>query len=114
MNMLILTIVKVVACLAFIADGGAKLMKSKPLVEQFHDFRLPLEIMYFIGIIEILGGIALWMEILDVWAFSGLACLMLGAMKSHIVAKHRFFHLLPAAVLFCLCVSGALLANWLK
>jgi putative oxidoreductase len=112
MNMLLI-VLKVVASLAFLAAGVAKLAKAKPLVEQFHDFRLPLEIMYFIGVIELLGAIALWFDVLTLWVFSGLACLMAGALKSHITAKHSVASLLPAAVLLCLCVGAALLANWL-
>lgn len=90
MNAMLLIVLKALASLAYLLAGGAKLMKAKPLVEEFHDFRLPLEIMYFIGVVETLGAIALWFEFLEVWAFSGLACLMLRAMKNHVAAKHPF------------------------
>lgn len=113
MNTMLLLVIKVVASLAFSAAGIAKLFKAKPLVDQFHEFRLPLEIMYFIGVLEILGAIALWFEMLTVWVFSLLACLMFGALKSHFGAKHPFSSYLPAFVLLCLCIAGALLANWL-
>lgn len=109
----LLIVLKAVSCLTFLAGGIAKLARAKPLVQQFHDFHLPLEIMYFIGVLEILGAIVLWFEVLTVWAFSALACLMAGAVKSHIVAKHGFSSMLPSMMLFGLCVWAALLANWL-
>ncbi|MEE9369541.1 MAG: DoxX family protein [Pontiella sp.] len=113
MNTVILLILKVAVSLSFFAAGIAKLAKAKPLVEQFHDFRLPPEIMYFIGVVEILGAIAIWFDALTVWALSGLACLMLGALKRHAVARHPPRSLLPAALLFVLCFSAILLVNWL-
>jgi uncharacterized membrane protein YphA (DoxX/SURF4 family) len=113
MNAVLLIVLKAVISLAFIFAGGAKLMKAKPLVDQFHDFHLPLEIMYLIGALEVLGAIALWVPWLTVWAFSGLACLMLGAIKSHYCAKHSVASMIPSAVLFCLCVGSALFVSWL-
>ncbi|WP_372808718.1 DoxX family protein [Pontiella sp.] len=111
---MLLIFLKAVTSLAFVSAGIAKQARAKPLVEQFHDFRLPLEIMLFIGILEILGAIALWFESLTVWVLSALAFLMLGALKNHIEARHPFTRMLPALALFCLCVWGALLANWLN
>ncbi|VGO16097.1 hypothetical protein PDESU_04687 [Pontiella desulfatans] len=111
---LLLIVLKVVASLAFLAAGSAKLAKAKTLVEQFHDFRLPMEIMYFIGILEILGAVTLWFDFLTIWVLSALACLMLGALKSHFFAKHPISRLIPAAALFGLCVWAALLENWLS
>lgn len=113
MNMVILLMLKVVVSVAFLAAGVAKLMKAKPLVAQFHDFRLPLEVMSFIGVAEILGVVALWFDVLTLWAFSGLACLMLGALKRHADARHPAKNFIPAAVLFALCFAGILMVNWL-
>lgn len=114
MNLILLAVLKVFVSAAFLVAGVAKLAKARPLVAQFHDFRLPLEIMYLIGVVEILGAVALWVDFLTLWAFSGLACLMLGAVKNHINAKHGLSRHIPPAVLFGLCVAGALLFNWLK
>lgn len=109
----VLLVLKIVLSMAFLAAGIAKLAKSKPLVEQFHDFHLPLEIMYFIGAVEIAGAVLLWVPMLTVWVLAALACLMLGAAKSHIGAKHGITKLLPALGLFGLCVWAAGLAHWL-
>jgi uncharacterized membrane protein YphA (DoxX/SURF4 family) len=108
MNMLL--VLKVAACVSFVLAGGAKLARMKALVDQFHDFKLPPEIMYFIGVVEVLAAVCLWIELLTLWAFSGLACLMVGAMMNHFKAKHPLKSYLPALALLCLCVAGALLA----
>lgn len=113
MNTMLLIVLKAVATLAFVIAGGAKLMKEKSLVAQFHDFHLPLEIMCLIGVAEILGAIALWFDVLALWAFSGLAFLMIGAMKRHVQAKHPAVTLMPAAALFGICIGGVLLVQWL-
>ncbi len=113
MNTTLLIVLKAVVSLAFIIAGSAKLMKSKALVSQFHDFHLPLEIMYLIGVVEILAALALWLDVLTVWAFSGLAFLMVGAMSRHIQAKHPVSSLIPSAVLFMICLGGILFVQWL-
>jgi len=114
MNGLILIILKAVATLAFVLAGIAKLMRAKPLVAQFHDFHLPLEIMYLIGVAEILGAAGLWYDVLSLWAFSGLALLMVGALSRHIHARHPISSLLPAAALLGVCIGGVFLVQWLS
>lgn len=114
MNGWILLALKVLVTAAFLAAGVAKLLRAKPLVDQFHEFRLPLEIMTLIGVLEVAGAVAVWFPMLTLWAFSGLACLMLGAMKSHFAVKHPFSSFAPSAVLFALCVAGALMENWMN
>jgi len=113
MNLLLLLVLRIVGSLAFAGAGIAKLLRVKPLVEQFHDFHLPLEIMYLIGVLEVVGAVALWYPPLTFWAFAGLGCLMLGAIKSHILAKHPWKSLLPALALLAVCLGGACLDYWL-
>lgn len=114
MNTIILLVLKVIVSVVFFLAGGAKLIRAKPLVAQFHEFKLPLEIMYLVGVVEIIGAVAIWIDFLTLWAFSGLGLLMLGAMKNHFVAGHPFVRYIPAAVLFLLCSGGALMFNWLQ
>ncbi len=114
MNTLILLVLMIVISGAFFLAGVAKLMKAAPLVKQFHEFKLPLEIMYLIGVLEILGAIAIWVDFLTLWAFSCLGLLMLGAIKNHVVAKHSIPMLLPSVVLFGLSAAGAVMFNWLN
>jgi len=114
MNALILLTLKIAVSVAFFAAGLAKLVKAKPIVEQFHEFRLPKEIMVLIGAAEVLGAVAIWIDFLTLWAFSCLGLMMLGAVKSHVVAKHSVVKILPSVVLFILCAGGALMFNWLN
>ena len=114
MNMLILLVLKSIVTVAFLFAGTAKLMRMKAVCEQFHDFRLPPEIMVFIGVLEIVGAVLLWFDVMTLWAFSGLACLMLGAIKSHSNAKHPPANYIPATIMFGLCAAGAILFNWLN
>lgn len=109
----LLLVLKIVLSAVFACAGIAKLIRAKPLVAQFHDFHLPLEIMTFIGILELLGAAVLWYEPISFWVLASLACLMVGAVKSHIAAKHPVSRLLPAGVLFGLCAWAAALAHWL-
>ena len=113
MNILLLLILKIIVSAAFLAAGVAKLMKAKPLVDQFHDFHLPLEIMYLVAVAEIIGVAVLWYGPLSLWAFASLGCLMLGAIKNHIAAKHSWGSFVPAVVLLALCVAGTSMVYWL-
>jgi uncharacterized membrane protein YphA (DoxX/SURF4 family) len=114
MNEVLILFLRVVTSVSFLVSGAAKLVRSRRSVAQFKDFHLPPEIMYLVGTAEIAGVIGLWFGVLELWAYSCLGCLMLGALKSHIQAKHRIVKLLPALVLFVMCVAGALYVNWLR
>ncbi|MDF7826752.1 DoxX family protein [Pontiellaceae bacterium B12227] len=114
MNTLLLLILKIAVSVAFLSTGVAKLMKARPMVNQFHEFRLPLEIMYLIGVLEVVGAAALWYAPMSLWVFSCLGCLMAGAIKSHFDAKHAIGSMLPSVILLGLCIAGALLDGWLN
>ena len=114
MNELLIVVLRIVITVAFLSSGIAKLMKAEPLVKQFHEFHLPIEIMYLVGVAEILGAIGLWFDFLEIWAYSCLGCLMLGAIKNHVQAKHSVSKLVPSTVLLGLCVAGVLYVNWLR
>ena len=74
------------------------------------EFGLPLEMMYFIGFLELVGAAGLWIESLSLWAFSGLACLMIGAIWRHLKAKHSLSRVALSVGLFIICVAGVLLS----
>jgi uncharacterized membrane protein YphA (DoxX/SURF4 family) len=113
MNTMILLVLKGVVSLVFLSAGIAKLLRVKPQAVQFHEFHLPVEIMILIGVVEVVGALAIWYEPLSLWAFAGLGCLMLGAIKNHITAKHSLVNSLPAALLLVLCISGTMMVYWL-
>jgi uncharacterized membrane protein YphA (DoxX/SURF4 family) len=106
----LIVVLKVFVSLTFFAMGCGKLAKVPFFVDQFTEFRLPAGIMYFTGILEIIAVVCLWINVLALWAYSGLAGLMLGALSHHVGAKHSLPQLLPAACMFCLCVIGAFLS----
>jgi uncharacterized membrane protein YphA (DoxX/SURF4 family) len=114
MNEVLIVVLRIAASVLFLAAGVAKLMKAKPFVAQFRDFHLPPEIMYLVAFSEIVAVICLWIGPLEIWGYFSLGCLMLGAMKSHIVAKHSFGKLIPSLLLFGVCVAGVLYVNWLR
>lgn len=107
---ILLIVLKVVASLAFALAGGFKLFGARPFVEQFKEFGLPLEMMYFIGILELAGAVGLWIGPLTLWTFSGLVCLMIGAISRHLKAKHPFSKVAPSVGLLIICVAGVILS----
>jgi hypothetical protein len=107
---ILLVVIKVGCCLAFLAAGGAKLARFKPFAEQFREFGLPIEMMYFIGALEVAGAVSLWIPLLSLWSFSGLTCLMAGAMSRHVKARHSVTALAPSVALFVACMAGVLLS----
>lgn len=107
---ILLVMIKVGCCLAFLAAGSAKVARFKPFAEQFREFGLPIEMMYFIGTLEVVGAVGLWIPLLSLWSFSGLTCLMAGAMSRHVKARHSVAGLSPSVVLFIACMAGVLLS----
>ena len=106
----LLIVIKLVCCLAFLAAGAAKLARYPLFAEQFKAFGLPVEMMIFIGVLELAGAVGFWVPGLTLWAFSGLACLMAGAMFRHARARHSFMQLMPSVILFFFCLVGVLLS----
>ena len=107
---ILLIVIKVVCCLAFLVAGGAKVARYKPFADQFKEFGLPSEMMVFIGVLQLAGAVGLWIAPLTLWAFSGLACLMAGAISHHAKARHSISTLVPSVALFVTCMVGVLLA----
>ena len=86
----------------FLAAGIAKLLRAKPLQEQFVEFGLANHFILIVGALEVLGAIGLQITPLERWASLGLLILMLGAIYQHLKVKHPLSKSAPAAVLFLL------------
>ncbi len=74
---------RIVLGIVFILAGLAKFLKpeaQQPMFEPYPDFFMPL-----IGIVEIIGGLALVSNRLVRWASLGLAIIMAGAVVTHFV-----------------------------
>jgi uncharacterized membrane protein YphA (DoxX/SURF4 family) len=92
---------------AFLMAGWTKVsgseMQRKAFAESYH---YPLGLMYFIGAMEVLGGLGLlvgyWAPILAVLAAAGLTIIMVGAVATHLRLRDTASHMLPALVLLVL------------
>lgn len=98
-------ILKIIVSVAFIVAGIAKLAGAKPLRDQFEEFGLPGGAMLLVGILELAGGVGLFIPALTTWATIGLIGLMLGALANHLKVRHPFSKYVPALMLLILsCV----------
>jgi len=78
------TIIRVITILlgtVFILAGLAKL--SGMMEDQFTAWAHPVELMYTVGVLEILGAIGLFRPKLRIWASLGLIGLMFAAIYTH-------------------------------
>lgn len=88
--------------LAFILAGFAKLSGQEEMVVNYEKWGLPIILMYFVGLSEILGAIGLFIKKTRLLAIGGLSILMLGAIGTHVVNGEPFF---PPLVLLLLMAS---------
>ena len=80
-------ILSYILALIFFASGGAKLMSLPFEVEAFARWGYSSEFMYFTGVVEFVGAIALLIPRLSTFASLCLAMLMLGAIGTHLAHK---------------------------
>lgn len=92
--------------LLFLASGGAKLAGLQFEIAAFERWGFSLGFMYFIGLVEVAGGIGLLLPRLSALAGAGLAAMMIGAMATHIVHA-EWGMLLVAALIFTLSAVRA-------
>ena len=95
--------VNILTSLSFFMAGVLKLIAHEQMVTVFTNFELPLELMYFVGIAEILCAIALWMPKLTVLSAVGLVLAMVGAFLFHFTYD-PFDKTIPAIVLIVFLV----------
>lgn len=79
----------------FLVSGGAKLAGMAFELAAFERWGYPLWFMYFTGLAEVAGGIALAANILRKFAAPALAALMSGAVVTHVI--HSEWPMLIAA-----------------
>lgn len=101
-KMMVYTIMGLLS-VVFILAGAFKLSGAEQMVSDFGRFGLPIWFMYFIGVAEVAGAIALWMPRLSAVAALGLAVIMLGALIMHLVYD-SVSHAVPALVFMALLV----------
>ncbi|GAA0780209.1 MULTISPECIES: DoxX family protein [Pseudomonadati] len=94
----------VLASLAFLAAGLAKLAGVEQLHMSFAVMGLPVWFGYFIGACEVAGAVGIWMRKLSLYACSGLITIMLGAIYFHLVFD-AVTHAVPAVILSLLLLN---------
>ena len=90
----------------FIIAGGAKLMGQHSQVEHFAQWGYPLWFLYLTGIIEVGGGICLFIPKVQFYGIVVLSITMVGAALTHLRAGELSAFPVPV-VLLCLLVMLA-------
>jgi len=86
MKKIIKTALWVVLGAMFIMAGGAKLMGSHSQVEHFAQWGYPLWFLYLTGLIEVAGGICLFIPKVQYYGIVVLSITMVGAAFTHLRA----------------------------
>jgi putative oxidoreductase len=86
MKRVISTVLGVVLGIFFIAAGGAKLMGSESQVEHFAQWGYPIWFLYLTGIIEVVGGLCLFIPKTQWYGMVVLSITMVGAALTHLMA----------------------------
>ncbi|MGB0224427.1 MAG: DoxX family protein [Marinobacterium sp.] len=71
--------------LIFVASGSAKLLGLEFELEAFDRWGYPLWFMYFTGVVEVIGGLVIWVKRLRLITSVGLNCVMIGAVATHLL-----------------------------
>ena len=79
-----MNIIRIILSIIFLLSGGAKLASLQIEILAFERWGYPLWFMYFIGAVEVIGGICLLLNWLAALASAGLAAMMVGALVTHI------------------------------
>jgi putative oxidoreductase len=83
----------------FLGAGISKLVRPDFLVETFTGWGYPLWFLYVVGLVEILGAVLVLIPASRVAGASIIACVMLGAIGTHLMAGQLVMALVPAAML---------------
>ena len=90
--------------LAFIATSYSKLTGAPAAVAGFAQAHLPVWFMYFIGLAELLGGIALWIPKISKWATYGLYIILDGATIVTLFLNTTIMILMPISFAIVLAI----------
>ncbi len=104
-------IIKIIVTVLFSLAGIAKLLSVKPIKDQFKEFKIPILMMYVVGILEVAGAILLHVESTKLYSALGLIILMLGAIANHLKVKHPVDKSAPSILL--LVLSSILAYNYI-
>jgi putative oxidoreductase len=99
MKKIIKTALWVVLGVMFIMAGGAKLMGQHSQVEHFAQWGYPLWFLYVIGLVEVVGGMCLFIPKAQYYGIVVLSFTMLGAAMTHFMANEMSAFPIPLVLL---------------
>jgi putative oxidoreductase len=100
-----LWVVKILLAAVFLAAGGAKLVGVPMLVQNFEDIGFGQWFRYLTGALEVGGGIAILVPRFSPFAAALLACVMIGAIATHIFLIGGSSAPAIILLLFCMLVA---------
>jgi uncharacterized membrane protein YphA (DoxX/SURF4 family) len=106
---LAVTILSVVLALAFLSAGGTKLLSNDEAALDFEEFGYPPWFAVFTGLLEVAGAVLIVIPVTRFHGAALLACVMAGAVFTHVRAE-QFGMLLPPVMLLVL----ASVVAWLR
>ena len=105
---LLIWVMSVLAGLAFLGAGGAKLAGAPAMVAVFEKVGVGQWFRYVTGLLEVLGAIALFVPRIRFYGAAMLATVMIGAVVSHLTVLGGS----PVAPLVLFAMTGAI--AWLS
>lgn len=97
-------VLKIVAGLAFVVAGGSKLAGDEQLVLMFDQIGVGQWFRYVTGLIEVIGGVLLFVPGRAIYGAGLLICTMVGAIITHQIIGGSA---LPAVGLLVVCLAIA-------
>lgn len=98
-----MTIIRYLLVAIFLASGSAKLAGLEFEMVAFERWGYGIEFMYFTGVVEVLGAIALLIPSLQKYSVAGLSAVMIGAMGTYVIHQ-EWPMLIAATVIFVMTV----------
>jgi putative oxidoreductase len=103
-------ILAILLAVVFVLAGGAKLLGSRAMIQEFAQIGIGQWFRYFTGILEVSGAIGVLMPRYRFWAALQIAVIMVGATAVNIWV----LHLPPLAGLTTFLLAAALALAWLR
>jgi len=85
--------------LIFVASGSAKLLGLEFELDAFERWGYPIGFMYLTGVIEVAGGLVIWVKHFRLITSIGLSCVMIGAIATHLVNSEWPMLVIASAIL---------------
>ena len=92
---------------AHVVFGATKLAAVPALVEQFRGWQLPLWMMYFVGVAQLLGGVGLFIRKLRLPSSFAMGLVMIGATVTVLASGNERPMALLTLVIAALCLVVA-------